>query len=125
MYRVSFEFLNELGEWKATDLSNNGKGFTYRAAEEIAGDLRQRGAGSIQHRNIKIEEFKPINTKLSLSGCWKMVNAIQNGKTPTDIRKRAAIAEEWLRANEVIDYDQYNELMKATAYLYRESYRIE
>lgn len=64
-----------------------------------------------------------INTKLSASRCWDMVNRIQNGKSPEDIRRRCNVAEEWLRANEVISNSEYDELMMAVSFLYRESYR--
>ena len=66
-----------------------------------------------------------INTKLSLKGCWKMVNAIQNAETPQEIRRRCRIAEEWLRANEMISIDAFDELMNTVAYLHRESYDFE
>lgn len=65
-----------------------------------------------------------INTKLSVAGCWKMVNAIQNGGTADEIRNRCTIAEQWLKRNEVIDNDQYNDLMLAVSYLYRESFHM-
>lgn len=65
-----------------------------------------------------------VNTKLSVTGCWKMVNAIQNAATPKEIRERCRIAEEWLKANENITNDQFNDLMLAVSYLYRESYYI-
>jgi len=65
-----------------------------------------------------------INTKLSVNGCWKMVNAIQNGKTPEEIRKRCVIAAKWLDKNEVINFEQYDELMIAVSFLHRESYHI-
>ena len=63
-----------------------------------------------------------IDKNLSVDECWKMVNAIQNSKTQQEIRERCRIAEEWLKANEVIDVDQYDDMMTAVAYMYRESY---
>lgn len=66
-----------------------------------------------------------VNKRLSLRGCWRMVNAIQNGETPKEIRSRAGIASEWLRANEVISIDDFDELMDTVAYLVRESYQME
>lgn len=63
-----------------------------------------------------------VNRQLSVKGCWNMVNAIQGGRTPQEIRERCNIAEEWLTQNEVISNDQYDELMMAVAFLYRESY---
>ena len=65
-----------------------------------------------------------VNTKLSVSGCWEMVNRIQNGKTAEDIRERCRIAEQWLRANEIIDNETYNDLMMTVSYLHRESYHM-
>lgn len=53
-----------------------------------------------------------------------MVNAIQNGKTPLEIRQRCNIAEKWLVENEVISYDEYNDMMMAISYLYRESFNL-
>ncbi len=69
--------------------------------------------------------MKKINEKLSLAGCWKMVNAIQNGKTPDEIRERCEIAKEWLNANQVISVEDWDSLTGAVAYLYRESYHME
>lgn len=63
-----------------------------------------------------------INRSLSINGCWKMVNAIQNGKSPEDIRTRAAVATEWLNANEIISIEEYGALMNTVAYIVRESY---
>ena len=65
-----------------------------------------------------------INTMLSENGCWKMVNAIQNGNSPEEIRNRCAIAEEWLTANQVISTETYDELMMSVAFFHRESYHI-
>lgn len=65
-----------------------------------------------------------INRNLSVNGCWKMVNAIQNGATPAEIRDRAATAEQWLMANDVIDNDTYDDLMNTVAFLVRESYHM-
>lgn len=65
-----------------------------------------------------------INRTLSVKGCWAMVNNIQNARTPKEVRERCGIAEEWLKANEVITADEYDELMMSVAYLYRESYHL-
>ena len=53
-----------------------------------------------------------------------MVNAIQNGKTPEDIRERCKIAEQWLVANENIDTETYNDMMMAVSHIHRESYHL-
>lgn len=63
-----------------------------------------------------------INKNLSLKGCWRMVNAIQNGNTTEEIRERCRIAEEWLRENDVITNEEYNDLMMAVSYQHRESF---
>ena len=68
---------------------------------------------------------REINVKLSLKKCWEMVNRIQLAKSPEEIRERCSIAKKWLIANEVIDNEQYDELMNAVAYESRESYRLE
>ena len=65
-----------------------------------------------------------INKKVSVAGCWKMVNGIQKASTPEGIRERCRIAEEWLKANEVITNEEYDDLMMAVAFQYRESYHI-
>ena len=66
-----------------------------------------------------------VNKNLSLSGCWKMVNAIQNGRTPGEIRDRCNIAEKWLRENTVISNSDFDDLMMSVAFIYRESYHME
>jgi hypothetical protein len=38
-YKVNFDFLNELNEWKEADLDNNGEGFTEAEAIEVARQL--------------------------------------------------------------------------------------
>lgn len=63
-----------------------------------------------------------INRRLSVSGCWKMVNAIENAGTPAEVRTRCAIAEEWLKNNDVISNADYDDLMDTVAYICRESY---
>lgn len=63
-----------------------------------------------------------INTRLPLKRCWDMVNRIQKGNTPQEIRRRCQIAEEWLTANEIISNEEYDALMMTVAYLHRESY---
>ena len=63
-----------------------------------------------------------INTRLSFNGCWRMVNAIENGRTPDEIRERCKTAESWLKANEVITNEQYDDLMMVVSWIFRESY---
>lgn len=63
-----------------------------------------------------------INRTLSVKGCWAMVNNIQKARTPEELRERCGIAEEWLKANDVITNDEYDDLMMTVAFLYRESY---
>ena len=64
------------------------------------------------------------NRNLSLKGCWDMVNRIQLADTPEGIRNRCRVAEEWLLNNDVIDNDEYDDLMRAVAYLRSESYHM-
>ena len=64
-----------------------------------------------------------INTKLSLNGCWKMVNRIEAASSADKIRERCYTAEQWLAANEVITIEQFDELMNAVAFIHRESYK--
>lgn len=64
-----------------------------------------------------------INVNLSVKGCWRLVNGIQNGKTPAEIRERASIAQDWITANKNLDIDTYNDMMDSIAYLIRESYQ--
>ena len=64
-----------------------------------------------------------INVNLSVKGCWRLVNGIQNGKTPAEIRERASIAEEWITANKNIDIDTYDDMMHTICYLINESYK--
>ena len=66
-----------------------------------------------------------VNTKLSLKGCWRLVNAIQNVETPKELRERADVAIEWLKKNEIISNAEFDDLMKTVAYLVRESYSWE
>ena len=65
-----------------------------------------------------------VNKNLSVRGCWRMVNAIQNGKTPLEIRQRCNTAEKWLQANQVISNEEYNDMMMTISYLHRESYHM-
>ena len=57
----------------------------------------------------------PVNTKVSQKSLWKLVNAV-------DSLPKARIAEEWLKANEVIDNNAYNDLMMALSQITRELY---
>lgn len=54
-----------------------------------------------------------------------MVNRIQLGKTPQEIRDRCRIAEKWLSANTVISTDDFDELMMTITCLYRESFNFK
>lgn len=65
-----------------------------------------------------------INKNLSASRCWELVNRIQNGKTPEEIRERCKITGEWLTANVVISTEEYDDMMMTVAYMHRESYHI-
>lgn len=71
---------------------------------------------------MAIFSYLNINENLSLDGCWTMVNAIQKAPTAQGVRERCEIVKAWLKANKVINNDQFDELMRTVAYLYRESY---
>lgn len=58
----------------------------------------------------------PVNKNLSLKGCWTMVNRVNT-------LEKMKIAEHWLKLNEVISNDEYNDLMMALSYIGRELYR--
>ncbi len=66
-----------------------------------------------------------INTRLSLKRCWDMVNRIQLATTPSAVRERCRIAEQWLKKNEVISNEEYNELMRAVSWESVDSYTWE
>lgn len=51
-YKVVFEFKNNNGIWMPDDFTNNGKGFIYSEAVQVAKELAERA----NHRNIKIIE---------------------------------------------------------------------
>ena len=53
-----------------------------------------------------------------------MVNKIQLAATPEGIRARCRVAQEWLDANQVISTEEYDELMQALSYQFRESYHV-
>lgn len=61
--------------------------------------------------------MKAINTKLSASKCWTMVNRV-------DTLEKAKIANMWIMENEVITNEEYNDLMMALSYITRELYRM-
>lgn len=64
---------------------------------------------------------KVLNT-LSSDQCWKMVNRIDLAPNAAEMRKRCIVAESWLVGNCIIDDEDFDQLMSAVAYLYRESY---
>lgn len=53
---------------------------------------------------------------LNLSQCWEMVNRISN-------IEQVAIAEEWLKKANITN-EEWDELMMAVAYIYRELSKI-
>lgn len=63
------------------------------------------------------------STTMTLEECWTMVNGIQDGKTPQDVRARCAEVRECLAKNENISNKEYDDLMRTAAYLCRESYQ--
>ena len=58
----------------------------------------------------------PVNKKLSLNGCWKMVHKVNS-------LEKAQIAMNWLRENTVITNEEYNDLMMELSYIVRTLHR--
>ena len=52
MYKVEFKFRNEDGELVETYLDNNGDGFTYTDAQDLASTLRYKGNVDVTVRQI-------------------------------------------------------------------------
>lgn len=50
MYKVWFDFVNDNGDVVTAFLDNNGQGFSFKDAEDLAHELKVRG-----HKNIVIE----------------------------------------------------------------------
>lgn len=50
MYKVWFDFVNDEGDVVTDFLDNNGQGFSFKDAEDLAHELKVRG-----HENIVIE----------------------------------------------------------------------
>ena len=50
MYKVWFDFVNDNGDVVTAFLDNNGQGFSFKDAEDLAHELKDRG-----HKNIVIE----------------------------------------------------------------------
>lgn len=65
-----------------------------------------------------------INTRLSLKACWEMVNRIQLAENAKEMIRRCRVAEEWLKKNEIISNEEFDELMNSVAYWSREAYRM-
>lgn len=55
-WKVTFEFLNEHGEWVLDYLDGNGCGFGFREADMVKDDL----AGRENIRNVRIEALSEI-----------------------------------------------------------------
>lgn len=98
----------------------------YRRNDEIDNELRSNNEYRIG-QVIELDGLNwtvtgmvkniPVNTKLSVKGCWKMVNSVNT-------LQRAKVAELWLKKNEVISNDEYNDLMMALSWLTRDMYRM-
>lgn len=65
--------------------------------------------------------MKP-NSTLTAAKLWQMVNRIEAARTPAEIRERCRTAEEWIKANEIITNDEFDDLMMAVSFIHRESY---
>ena len=60
LYKVTFEFLNERGEWRRDYLDNNGNGYTLKAATEVAMGITSSQVCDTRNVQIKPEEDAPI-----------------------------------------------------------------
>ena len=60
-YIVKFEFRTDAGEWRESDLSNNGNGWTLKEAEDIARQLREQ-----DKQNVRIEAFTKAEKKYTV-----------------------------------------------------------
>ena len=58
---------------------------------------------------------------MTVNEYWNIVNNIQVGKTPGEVRQRCNEAEKLIRADKTMDNDTFDELMMAIAFLYREA----
>ena len=54
-YKITFEFLNGLGEWKKDDFDNNGEGFNSDDAQNVFTQLKNDNV--CKKRNIQIVEM--------------------------------------------------------------------
>ena len=54
LYVVEFEFRTDAGEWKKTDLSNNGEGFVYNEVVEVVKYLLTNTITAV--RDLRIAE---------------------------------------------------------------------
>ena len=60
LYKVTFEFLNERGEWRRDYLDNNGNGYTLKAATEVAMGITSSQVCDTRNVQIKPGEDAPI-----------------------------------------------------------------
>lgn len=56
-YKVTFLEKNPDGNWIEDYFSNNGKGFSYEDAKEIADDISKHGCDGIPIKDVKIEKI--------------------------------------------------------------------
>lgn len=54
LYKVTFEFLNERGEWRRDYLDNNGNGYTLKAATEVAMGITSSQVCDTRNVQIKL-----------------------------------------------------------------------
>lgn len=59
LYKVTFEFLNEIGEWKRDCLDNNGDGYTLKAATEVAMGVKVSQICAARNVQVELMEDAP------------------------------------------------------------------
>ncbi len=116
VYRVVFDRVNDLGETVTDDFTNNGAGFDWIGANDIAAQL----VGREGHSNIRVEVFKATEEKPVPMSYEALRMMVMRAGTIEKVR----IAENALRASD-LDNEQFDELMGALAEIAREIHRGE
>lgn len=58
LYKVLFNFVNDLGETRRDFLSNNGRGFNRADAEDLAQELRFRDLDAVEIVELSADEIR-------------------------------------------------------------------
>ena len=74
MWTVKFEFLNDLGIWKDDHLDNNGEGFCFSEATEVANDI---SGGFIPTRGVKVVSMNGKQKAKAVNGWYRVYQVIK------------------------------------------------